>query len=200
MSGPVALVAAPRLLCSANSSVAATICWAGTPARRATWSSVNGCRLFRSSSRSVTCRAQKSWSCQLFSRINLSMPASRIASSPGLGCRNTSALRAVSVRRGSITISFIPRCCACFSRFAGLRVSNPTVEMDTSGLPPTIKNTSPLWKGSLPAGHTPRRPAVTYFADWSIVTVEKALGDPNARSQSFNIIREDEVKNAPPPL
>jgi hypothetical protein len=63
-----------------------------------------------------------------------------------------------------------------------------------------MRKQSPRSKGTRPAGQTPRRPAATALADWSMVTDEKALGLPSAARNSFSIMSADEVKKPPPPL
>src|SRR5207244_2392012 len=65
----------------------------------------------------------------------------------------------------------------------GLRVSNPGVATDSSGLPPTSRKTSPSPNGIRPAGQMPTRLAAMNFADWSMVAGENILFEPSACSQ-----------------
>src|SRR5947209_12097900 len=115
-------------------------------------------------------------------------PASSAASCPGHGCRKTLAWRAVSVRRGSMTMKRVPRAIASRICATGCCEGKLNVESDTSGLVPTNINTSAHKNGSRPAAQPPIRSKVTHLADWSIVIVEKNEFDPNAANQAGNIV------------
>jgi len=107
------------------------------------------------------------------------MPASTVGSSPGRGCRNTSATAAASVRRGSITISFMPRARASRNRLAGLYWGIPP-HIDTVGLAPTRSHVSARSNGWGPADQVPCRARATPLPGWSMAPDEKRIFEPMA--------------------
>jgi hypothetical protein len=76
------------------------------------------------------------------------------------------------VRRGSITISCIPRALAARIDSTGCWFTKLKVDSDTSGLVPISSITSALENASRPPAQPPRRSKHTHLADWSIVIVE----------------------------
>ena len=107
-----------------------------------------------------------------------SPPAVRL-SWPGRHCRCKSALRAVSVRRGSMTMSFRPRARASCRRFAGLKAGMPP-HIETSGLAPTSRHTSASAKACGPAPQRPCMAIAMGLPGWSIVALVKRIGEPIA--------------------
>jgi hypothetical protein len=147
--------------------------------RAATRSAVNGATAERSASTPRVSCSTNAASCSLSARITCSIAASSSTSWPGRHCKCRSAMRAVSVTRGSMTMSFSPRARASCSRFAGLKDGMPP-HIDTGGLAPTSGHTSASAKACGPAPQRPCRAIEIGLPGWSIVALVKRIGEPSA--------------------
>ena len=107
------------------------------------------------------------------------MPARIVGSSPGFGCRKRSALAAASVRRGSMTISFMPLALASRRRLAGSYWGIPP-HMEIVGLAPTSIQVSASLKGWGPALQVPWSARAMPLPGWSIEPDENRMFDPMA--------------------
>ena len=178
MLGPVPLVTLPRCA-RANIRAASMIEPASMPARGATRSGVNGATAAASAPNPSVSASMKARSQSPSVMMTLSIAASSGTSWPGRHCRCRSALRADSVRRGSMTMSFRPRCRASCSRFAGLNDGMPP-HIETSGFAPISMQTSASAKSCGPAPHLPCSAIEIGLPGWSMVALEKRIGEPMA--------------------
>ena len=115
-----------------------------------TYSGVNGSTIRRRCSTPSTFSRTNASSTQPSRSRTCRMPATSVASSFGRGCRWTCARRAVSVRRGSITTSFMPRSTARCSWRAGF---SPMNCFEMTGLVPTKSQTSASSRRFRPPSH-----------------------------------------------
>ena len=107
---PVPALTIPRFVpCVANSSAAESSWASGRSARSATYAGVKPETARARSSKPDTFSSTNAASCHPLAMMMLMIPARIVTSSPGRGCRWMAARAAVWERRGSTTISFMPR-------------------------------------------------------------------------------------------
>ena len=108
-----------------------------------------------------------------------SIPARIVASSPGTGCRWMCAFFAVSVRRGSITISLMPRLTARWRCQFGLTVGMPP-SPETAGFVPMNSHVSAASNGVPPPSQRPWSACAWNLPGWSIEPQLNVIGEPSA--------------------
>ena len=107
------------------------------------------------------------------------MPARIVGSSPGFGWRKRSALAAASVRRGSMTMSFMPLALASRRRLAGSYWGMPP-HIEIVGLAPTRIQVSASLNGCGPALQVPCRARAMPLPGWSMEPDENRMFEPMA--------------------